>query len=78
MDERRVLKAFGEEATWPNNPVRTYEDVTAGLSLSVAYPSLLSLVRAGYVTHLTDQDGYVLTMNGFTAVENLQNSRLDG
>ena len=80
VDERQVLRAFQAEGGY--NPVRSYEEATAGLTLSAGFPALLALVRAGLVRHLKEDpfgpDGYVLTDKGFAAVEDLRQSRIDG
>lgn len=76
MDERRILYAFGGRAVWPNNPTRPYEEITEGLSISVAYPSLCSLISRGYVSEVPE--GYALTRKGFDALDKLRGSRLDG
>lgn len=76
VDERRILYAFGGRAVWPNNPPLDYGEVTEGLPISSAYPSLISLVRQGYVIEVPE--GYALTSKGFGALDELRGSRIDG
>lgn len=76
VDERRILYAFGGRAVWPHNPTRPYDEVTEGLPISTAHPSLVSLVRQGYVAEVPE--GYALTRKGFEMLDELRGSRLDG
>lgn len=76
VDERRILHAFGGRAVWPNNPARPYDEVTENLPISTAYPSLVSLIRQGYVAEVPE--GYALTRKGFEALDYLRGSRIDG
>jgi len=70
IDERRILRSFGDSGA-----PKDFREVTSEVATSSATPSLASLVAGGYVSRRGDT--YTLTATGLEMLHALAVSRID-